>query len=253
MQRYFLVTWLAGGMFLAAVGEAGLICEEPVFDYGTVSASDQVGHSYLLKNTGTNAVRIIKVRKTCGCVATVASKKDVEPGGTAEIRVSVSLKGRSGSQSKTVYVHTNSPETPLLKLVAKGKVRRAVPGSVQTPTHKPAVPSRPVVVPAAVSPENPMAPGAIKGLYAVPHEIRLPRTVEPGGVTVRIEIKPADAPSFRLKGILPPADISFAVRRSNSECWIELGPIQNVQALKGSALVIITTSGVLRITCTIEE
>ncbi len=247
-------------MFLAAVGEAGLVCEEPVFDYGTVSASDQVGHSYVLKNTGTNAVRIVKVRKTCGCMATVASKKDVEPGGTAEIRVSVSLKGRSGPQSKTVYVHTNSSETPLLKLVAKGKVRRAVPGPVQAPirkpvapTHKAAVPSRPVAVPAAVSPEKTAPPRATKGVYTIPNEIRLPRTVGPDGVTVRIEVKSAETAGFRLKGILPPADISFAVQRSKSECWIELGPIRDVQALKGSALVIITTSGALRVPCIIEE
>lgn len=231
---------------------AGLVCEEPVYDYGTVAASNGVEHSFLLTNTGTEPVKILKLRKTCGCVATVASKMDVEPGGSAEIQVRVSLKGRSGAQSKTVYVQTNSRESQILKLEVRGMVLRAETGPVQT---RAAVP-RPVV-PRPAAPQPVAAPvttsRVLTGPLAVPAVIRLPRTVGPEGVTVRVQIQFPEASGVRLKGVLPPADISFAVQRGNDACWIELGPIRDVQALKGAALVVLTTSGSVRVPCIVEE
>ena len=243
MKKERLLTWMTGVFLMAAACRAGLVCEEPVFDYRSVSASDHAVHSFELKNTGTNTVKILKVRKTCGCVATVASKKDVVPGGTAEIQVSVSLKGRSGMQSKTVYVHTDSTETPVLKLVSKGQVRRDV---------APAVPLPPVAQ-AVVDPVKTPTPRESQTLQAVPNAIRVPRTVGPDGLTVRIEVKLPEIAGIRVKGVFLPADVSFAVQRSENECWVELGPIRDVQALKGTALVILTSSGALRIPCIIEE
>jgi len=243
MKKESLLTWITGLFLVTAVCRAGLVCEEPVFDYGTVSASHQVVHSFELRNAGTNTVKILKVRKTCGCVATVTSKKDVEPGGTAEIKVSVSLRGRLGDQIKVVYVHTDSQETPFMKLVTKGWVERGVVPVVPHPTAAQAV----------AAPMKISAPRDSQALRAVPNEIRVPRTVGPDGVTVRVEVKLPDIAGIRVKGVFLPADVSFAVQRSENECWVELGPIHDVQALKGSTLVILTTSGALRIPCIVEE
>jgi len=243
MNKRDLLMCVTGFFLITAVCWAGLVCEEPVFDYGTVSASDTVVHSFALNNVGSNTVKILKVRKTCGCVATVTSKKDVEPGGTAEIQVSVSMRGRSGDQIKVVYVHTDSKETPLLKLVAKGLVQRGVASAV----------SRPPATKAVAAPMKISAPSKSRTLRAVPNEIRLPRTVGPEGITVRIEVKLPDIAGIRVKGVFLPADVSFAVQRSEDECWVELGPIYDVQALKGTTLVILTSSGALRIPCIVEE
>ncbi len=253
MKKHRLLTWMTGLFLMAAACRAGLVCEESVFDYGMVSASDHAVHSFELKNTGTNTVKILKVRKTCGCVATVTSKKDVAPGGAAEIRVSVSLKGRSGEQRKVVYVHTDSKETPLLKLVTKGRVRRGVAPAVSAVVLKPAAVLRPPAAQAVTASVKSSTPRESQTLRAVPNEIRVPRTVGPDGLTVRIEVKLPEIAGIRVKGVFLPADVSFAVQRSENECWVELGPIHDVQALKGSTLVILTTGGALRIPCIVEE
>lgn len=243
MRKERLLMWTISLFLMVVASRAGLVCENTEFDYGDVFANDLVEHTFELKNTGTNAVEILKVRKTCGCVATVVSAKDVPPGGTAEIQVNVSLKGRSGEQMKVIYVHTDSPETPLLKLVTKGRVKRGVAPTVSPPSDAQAA-SAPVKSP---EPRDTATP------QAIPDEIRLPSTVGPDGLTISIEVKFPELADTRLKGIFLPGDLSVSVERSETGCWVELGPIRDVQALRGTALVILTSSGALRIPCIIEE
>lgn len=232
MKIVFLILW---GCFLwVSAGRAGLVCEQPSFDYGAVPASHTPKHIFELKNTGTNGVWIVRVRKTCGCVVATPSRREVEPGETAEIRVSISLKGRSGRQGKTIYVHTDSRETPLLKLYARGTI-------VPEPRAESVSESPVADTKRRIRHER-------KGPVVVPSEIHLPVQVGAQGRIVRIEIQGR----FQLKGIMPPADIPFAVQRGPNTCTIELGPIHDTQALRGKALVILTSSGALQVPCVIE-
>jgi len=107
----------------AAPPPAGLVCEEPVYDYGTVSASS-VEHTFIIKNTADHFVNIVKVRKTCGCVSAVPAKKKLAPGETIELNVKISLANRVGRQRKPVYVISDCKANPMLRLMIKGLVSR---------------------------------------------------------------------------------------------------------------------------------
>ncbi len=106
------------------VVSAGLVCTNSTHDYGTVSSASTVSHVFEVQNTGTNTVKITRVRKTCGCTTASASKKILTPGDTSEIHMHLSLKGRYGKQRKAMYVHTDSLETPWVRLEMKGIVQK---------------------------------------------------------------------------------------------------------------------------------
>lgn len=101
-----------------------LACDEPVFDFGDVSADAQstVDHDYLIRNDGDLSLEILSVRASCGCTAVNASQNIVAPGATATIHASFNLANRSGAQVKTITVTSNDPERPTTLLTLRGNI-----------------------------------------------------------------------------------------------------------------------------------
>jgi hypothetical protein len=54
----------------------------------------------------------------------MASSSHLKPGEKGRISLTVNLKGRSGSLTKTVHVYTNDPRKPVIDLSVKMEVRR---------------------------------------------------------------------------------------------------------------------------------
>ncbi|OGV62357.1 MAG: hypothetical protein A3K19_15910 [Lentisphaerae bacterium RIFOXYB12_FULL_65_16] len=111
-------------LLLAWTAHAGsnpkLVCDEPVFEFGTRSNSMTIEHVFKIRNTGKAALLLRKVRTTCGCTVAKLARDTVEPDGEAEVHVSLSLAGRTGEQRKTIYVESNDPGTPTLQLELHG-------------------------------------------------------------------------------------------------------------------------------------
>lgn len=105
-----------------APDEAGLVCAQPMFNFGEARRDQSITNTFLLRNTGSNTVTIINVRPTCGCTTAVPSTNSVAPGATAELKAALSLAGRSGYQRKAIYVETNDPRKPRLRLEMAGLV-----------------------------------------------------------------------------------------------------------------------------------
>ena len=94
--------WIAGMVSLAAcavegqsaadpaAGEpaaAGLVCEKPVYEFGSIANDQPVKHTFVLNNPGTNAVRILNVRAGCGCATTEIATNPVPAGQSTTVRV----------------------------------------------------------------------------------------------------------------------------------------------------------------------
>ncbi len=87
------------------------------FDFGTALAGGSVEHTFVLKNIGKADLVVESVRSTCGCTSLQHIEKvKLEPGNTLDVPISLSLKGRSGAQRRSIVVISNDPQMPELTL-----------------------------------------------------------------------------------------------------------------------------------------
>lgn len=114
--------------------------DDPVYDFGTVDQTDNVEHTYVIKNTGTVTLEISRVQPSCGCTVAEISNKNVPPGGESHITARFSPAGRVGPQHKAIIVHSNDPEQPQYTLTLQGTVGSAVsvqPSQITMPRLEP--------------------------------------------------------------------------------------------------------------------
>ncbi len=96
----------------------------PVVNWGTVSSKQSpLKAKVKIVNVGDKELKISKVRPSCGCTATLLDKDLLKPGDTATIDVSLNIRGRSGSVTKTVTISSNDPQQPRKVLYLKAVVR----------------------------------------------------------------------------------------------------------------------------------
>jgi hypothetical protein len=95
---------------------------ETTFDFGYLHAGGIVSHSYILRSTGVDSLRILKVQPGCGCTKAPLKKDVVAAGDSAEVElVFTSNKAALGSISKTATVTTNDDDRTNFQLVFQGK------------------------------------------------------------------------------------------------------------------------------------
>ena len=103
-------------------GPPVLAVSEEVGDLGIIQADQPQAHIFTLKNEGGEPLIIERVQTSCGCTATVLSDEKLQPGETTELEVSFNPKGYQGDISHSVYIYSNDPENPRMKLAIKGTV-----------------------------------------------------------------------------------------------------------------------------------
>jgi len=99
-----------------------IFIKEQTWDFGTIKQHSKVTHIFTVQNKGNADLIIERTRTTCGCTAAITSEKRIAPGHTGEIKVTFSSGRRIGKQVKYVYVQSNDPDEPTLKLTVKGEV-----------------------------------------------------------------------------------------------------------------------------------
>jgi thiosulfate sulfurtransferase len=106
-----------------ALGAPALYIQEEVFDFGVAVDGDVVDFAFLLENHGDEVLVIESVGASCGCTTTALSAQEIEPGEIVRLGGELDTTGAGGSQlSKWVYVNTNDPERPNVKLRIVGRV-----------------------------------------------------------------------------------------------------------------------------------
>lgn len=85
-------------------------------DMGSVYAGEVVQKIAVIRNLGTDTLVISDVKAQCGCTATLMSDKVLAPNDTGKLSISFNTSGRSGHQSKQVYVMSNDPQNPKLTI-----------------------------------------------------------------------------------------------------------------------------------------
>ena len=124
--RIIVMLWI---LFLLASNINGqdtkapkIFIEERIWNFGTIKQHSKVTHIFKVQNRGNTDLIITRLRTTCGCTAAIISERRIAPGDSGEIKVTFSSERRIGKQLKHVYVQSNDPNEPVLKLTVKGEV-----------------------------------------------------------------------------------------------------------------------------------
>ena len=117
-------------------GPAKLSVSEEIGDLGTIKSDQPQTHIFTLKNEGGETLIIERVQAPCGCTATVLSDKNLLPGKTTQLEVTFNPRGYDGEVTQSVYIYSNDPKTPRMKIAIKAIVERESSPKIHTSTSK---------------------------------------------------------------------------------------------------------------------
>jgi hypothetical protein len=108
---------------------ARIFFEKSDHNFGNIKQGDEVSTEFVFKNIGKKDLIIYKVKPSCGCTVSSASKTKLKPGETSTIKATFNSAGMVGSESKTVTVVSNDPVNPEITLTLKSTVLAPDSGS----------------------------------------------------------------------------------------------------------------------------
>ncbi len=94
------------------VTAARLLIDRRKYDFGNVAEGKKVDFHVKLKNAGVKVLNIGEIKSSCGCTATMLSKKELNPGESTNLKIELDTTGRKGRLSRTVTIHSNDPIEP---------------------------------------------------------------------------------------------------------------------------------------------
>jgi hypothetical protein len=135
-------------LIMSAAARADLYVPAPIFDAGEVRAGAPLSHEFTFRNRGPDAVEIINLESSCGCLTPRLEKRRYEPGERGSIGLEVNtLSPAPGPHTWQVKLSCRSGETVTeipLRLTARlvreiivepAAVTLFVDGTVQTQLH----------------------------------------------------------------------------------------------------------------------
>ncbi len=218
---------------------AKITCADSIFTYGQVPSGSILNHTFTIKNDGQETVKINRVLSGCGCLSAKTDKESLKPTETAEIKATLSLRGRSGKQFKSIFVYTDSSETPIVRLETRGialpspTITERVAGEASSKKHRSL---QEMIRPSGDSPTS-------QKIHAIPGLLRLPSKANQKGTFSFIAVRSTGGDEFKISNVTPPPGINYALLPMNNGQAIKLGPIKDPAKLKGTEIVITTTEG----------
>lgn len=101
--------------------------DKQTHDYGKVRSGDTVTEEFTFTNTGSETLVIGQLRASCGCTKAIKGSAEIPPGGKSKIVAEFDTSDlKPGTKQKSIYVHSNDPENPEVKLLLLADVVREV-------------------------------------------------------------------------------------------------------------------------------
>lgn len=110
---------IAGTNALVVAGPR-IVCDQPLYDFGTTNTDQPIKHAFVLRNIGNAPLIIHRTRAGCGCITFGLATNSIPPGQTADLTVSLALLGRSGPIRKSIVIESNDPQTPQFRVEFAG-------------------------------------------------------------------------------------------------------------------------------------
>jgi hypothetical protein len=91
--------------------------DKQTHDYGKVRYGEKVVEEFAFTNTGDETLVIESLRATCGCTKAIKGDSEIRPGKASKIVAEFDTADlRPGLKQKSVFVHSNDPNNPVIKL-----------------------------------------------------------------------------------------------------------------------------------------
>ena len=116
-----MVTILVSKPVCAANGPK-LVVDEPVYNIGDIYQGESAEHVFIVRNDGSEPLKIESVRSSCGCTAAMMDKEELAPGETAELKAVFNSSRFKGAVSKKIFINSNDPDYPITTLELKSVV-----------------------------------------------------------------------------------------------------------------------------------
>ncbi|MFH0733210.1 MAG: DUF1573 domain-containing protein [bacterium] len=116
-----------------------IVSAEMDYKFGDIKEGEIVSHNFKIFNKGDELLKITEVKASCGCTAVNPEKNELEPNESTSIKVDFNSTGRSGIQSKTVYISSNDPQNPQIRLTFSANIiqdKKETKESVERPILK---------------------------------------------------------------------------------------------------------------------
>ena len=111
-----VISFLFSAILLAQENGPKISVDSMSYDFGDIFEGQIVNHEYVVKNSGSGTLVISKVRASCGCTAAKPVKNELSAGEETTINVKFNTARRSGNQKKYVYIFSNDPKNPEIRL-----------------------------------------------------------------------------------------------------------------------------------------
>jgi hypothetical protein len=216
-----------------AVAAPVLACDRDQYHFGERRADQRVEHDFVLENRGDEPLVLGEVKGCCGAVVTLMART-LPPGSNTICRLALSLRGRSGAVSKSVYVPSNDPATRYRRLTLTGTVIPASSMPQGAPQNTAATPKQ----------DEPALATRLPDLVVTPSVLTLAigANNSPPKVTRYLAVRSRSRTPFRIKGIdLPSKDMAGRLIAWGTSGWrIEITGISPVSGLNGVRITLVT-------------
>ena len=129
-KHYFIGLTLL--MLCVSMAEAQLVWRKAEQQRSVGVEQASTSFVFHFRNAGEEPVKIVKVRKSCGCLSTEFDERLYAPGESGSLKVAMDLQGRSGPLQKSLMVTTsNQPNGP-----KKLRVKVNVPKGYELSTRR---------------------------------------------------------------------------------------------------------------------
>ncbi|MGB2808754.1 MAG: DUF1573 domain-containing protein [Sedimentisphaerales bacterium] len=107
-----------------AANESGprITFESLVCDLGQVPPRTKHVCEFKFTNTGSDVLKITKVRSTCGCITSKLKKKEYAPGESETLEATYQSSASTGRVTKYVFVYSNDEVNPKVILTVKAEI-----------------------------------------------------------------------------------------------------------------------------------
>ncbi len=113
----FLILVFVPILAVTAVASPKIVFDTEKMDQGKVLYGKQVASTFHFTNAGDQKLIIEKVRTSCGCTQAFINTKEIPPKTKGVIRAIFDTQGqRAGTKKSTIFVHSNDPDRPIVKL-----------------------------------------------------------------------------------------------------------------------------------------
>ncbi len=127
MRRYlFFIAALIFPMIGNAVEGVKLVCDDPVFNFGTVDQSAVITNVFTVRNEGDLSFMLKYVHTSCGCTRGRMDKRIIGPGETAKLTAVYKAVRRKGTQKKSLKLIPMHSDKPALTFYMEGFVESSV-------------------------------------------------------------------------------------------------------------------------------